>query len=342
MNPTARTLALVASIALLVSGCQETGAADLSVATPMDFVRTVAEPGVGDGSEWLSRPTRIRYDAGSGTLFALEWADAAVQEFTTSGDYVRTYGGVRGEGPGEIKNIRTFDLGAEFVAVFDGGASKVLLFDRQDASLIQEMILGRMIWDMTVVGDTAIAIVPGSDNAAFDLLDLEGNVLAQAGDGGFLNPGFCRCVIRDIADERVVIVQTERAEGRVLGLDGNLHTAFGFYELADVLARWSEDFRESVRQLGRMAAESGSGRIIGGKNFVGEVVSLGNGTFYAILVPEKTDEEPLELWVMDRDARVVERHAFGRTRVGGFADGFPTVYGVGFSDSSIHKFLVRR
>jgi hypothetical protein len=342
LSNTARFFVFVGCVALAAPGCGPTDATDLSVAVPMDFVRTVAAPQVDDVDPWLSQPSRIRYDGASGTLFTREWADVSVQEFSRSGEHIREYGGVRGEGPGEIDNMRTYDIGPDYVVIHDGGGAKILRFDRRDASLISEFSLGRMVYDMTVVGDTAIALIPGTDGSAFDLLDLDGNPLASAGDGGFLTSGICRCLIRDIGAGRVVIVRTTLAEGRVLSLDGHLREAFGFHELAHVLAQWSEDFREKLREMGTRIAEGAPGRVASGRYYVSEVVGLGDGTFYAILVPEKTHEEPLEIWVMDRKARVSGRYAYQRTRVGAHADGFPTVFGVGFDDGSIHEFHVRQ
>lgn len=315
---------------------------DLSSAAPLRFTRTVAEPGVGDDPVWISLPGRLLYDPDSRTLFTRQWRDAAVHEFDRDGGHVRTYGGREGEGPGEIKSLRSFAITRDLVAAHDAGSTKLLLFSRRDGTLMHELQLNRLVSDFTFVGDTAIALVPGSEYAAFDLLGLEGDLLGSLGDGGFLAVGSCHCVIRDLGEGRLVVVQTNLAEGRLLDLDGNLVGAFGFDRLATVLAEWSEDFRETLRLEGAAIAEGGSGRVSSGKNWIGEVVPLPDGEFYVTVVPERLRERPIELWRLDASARVVARFAFDRTLIGSKAAGFPTVYGVGITDGGIHEFVVAK
>lgn len=298
--------------------------------------RSVVAPSVVDDSQWIAHPARLRYDPATETLFALDRMYQAIVEFDESGRLVRRLGH-RGEGPGELRNVRSYALGKHHVVVLDSGNGKIVVF-RRDASGFDEFSFIRFASDLTMLGDSILAIVPGDDGHAFQLLTLTGEELGSHGDGTWLRRPCRFCFIRQLASEKLVIIEGEGPEGRILGLDGSVRGAFGFHSLHDVLATWREDFRATLRRAGVSVAGGGRGRVPSGKGFVIDVDIVEGGGFNVVAVPERLDEEPREVWRLDEKGVVTQRLQFDRVGVGADIAGYPQVFVLGVGDASVYEY----
>lgn len=328
-----RMLPIMAAILLL--GCTPEGALPRRA---LSHTRTIITPSLSDDADmWLSRPQQIKYDSVTGNLLVADLHDIRVNEFTTDGELIRQYG-KHGEGPGEIGNLRAFGFGPDHVTILDPGNGKISSFSRQTGKVRTEILLDRFIYDLTAIGDT-IVLLPGGKGAVFDLVDLNGNLIGSFGDGGFLPRYNCTyCYIRHIGADRIVVIQGTIWKGRLFGLDGTFRGIFSFNELREVIWQWEEQFNERLRRSGVRIAQDGHGRVSSGKGWIADVVPYSEGKFYVTATPERLNDEPWEVWLMDSDGRITDRFAFDRTWTGATAASFPRVFAVGQHDFAIYEF----
>lgn len=324
---------LLGGICVLVSSCRNTEPGSLDRAVTLERVRTVVRQDATAETSWLSRPSGLRYDAGSDRLFALDRDDQRVLEFTTSGAFVGAFGR-HGEGPGELQSVKASAVAGGSVVVLDQGNRKLAVFDRHTRELMTETpLMGRVPVNMATVGDTLVAVIPGPGGSLFELFSPDGRSRGAFGDGGFLG-GYPGYLIADIGDERIAVVRPELPEGRIYRLDGSPVEIFVFSELSHVLAEWREDFAEKVRRRMGALASPDAGRISAGKRYVTSLGAAGDGSFFVAVSPENLDVNPLEMWILDRRGRIRGRYAFDRTWVGRLtAASFPRIFAAGQGDT---------
>ncbi|WP_420634878.1 hypothetical protein [Candidatus Palauibacter sp.] len=322
--------AALASIGLAACG-DSAERADPSLDRPLEltWVRTVLQPDTLEATAWVGRLTQLLHDPRTGHLLALDRDDQRIVEFTIDGQFLGSFGR-RGGGPGELDNLFAFGASADHVTALDNGNGKLVIFGRVSHETATEIRLGRAVRDITTVGDTLIAVLPGPEGSLFELFHSDGRRLGSFGDGGFLG-GWCSgCSITYIGDGLLVVVKPAVPEGRIYRLDGTMLEAFAFTELAPVLTRWREDFLEKIRQASRMVAVGAEGRIAAGKLWVGKPSPLNGGSFLMSAHPENMDRNPSELWELDYRGRVTKRYIFAHTWLGS-----PTV-------SSAHIYTISR
>ena len=278
-------------------------------------MRTVVRQDASEATSWLGRVWDLRHDPVTDHLLARDIHDHRIVEFTTSGEFVG-YFGQFGEGPGEMRNLRVFEVWNDHVIALDQGNGKLVVFDRATRRLKTEVSLDRFARDITILGDTLAAVMPGPNGALYELFEPGGRNLGVVGDGGFVAAPCRTCSITSIGRELIAIMKPEVPEGRIYRLDGNLYDAFAFTELNHVLHEWREDFLEHIRRASGMAAAGGEGRIAAGKLWAGTATgALGGGSFFVNANPENMDVNPAEFWVLDCRGRVTKRYVFDRPRI---------------------------
>lgn len=331
----------VAGICFFLSSCSSAEPDTLVGADKLERVRTVVRQDATAETVWLSRPSALHYDEIADRLFALDRDNQRAVEFTTSGEFVGAFGG-RGEGPGEMRNVKAVAAIAATVVVLDQGNSKLLFFDRDTRELMTEVRLrGRVPVNMSTAGDTAVAVIPGPNGSLFELFSLEGLSLGAFGDGGFLGNGYPGHLVADIGYGRLVVVKPELPEGRIYRLDGSPLDIFVFSELGHVLAEWREAFAAKVRRRMGSLAAADAGRIAAGKLYVSSLGAAGDGSFFVAVTPEDLDINPPELWLLDRRGRVKRRYVFDRPWVGRLTASFPRIFAAGQEDEyGIHEYRI--
>lgn len=306
----------------------------------LERVRTVIRQDTTAATTWLHRPTELRYDPVSGHLFALEWADDRIAEFTIEGEFVR-YFGRGGEGPGEIGNVRGFAVATGHVTVLDSGNGKLVVFDRDTGDVRREIKLDRRLQGMAAVSDTVLAVMPGPNGTLIELFHIDGRSRGSFGDASYLETGNVGLSLSHIGGELLLVLKPAIPEGRLYRLDGSLHAEVTFEGLAHVLADWQE---ELARKMERARLVDAAGRrISGGKLWVDSPRPLGDGSFFLTATPEDLDENPWELWVLDHGGRLTGRYAFAETWVRGDAASFPRIYALGLGDEyGVHEYRIPR
>ncbi|WP_419165156.1 hypothetical protein [Candidatus Palauibacter sp.] len=329
MNSLRRTLPFLAAGLAACSGVEPDASASLDRPITLERVRTIVRQDTTAATAWLNRPNHLHYDSISGHLFALEWGDRRIVEFTTGGDSAGHFGGP-GEGPGEIRNLRDFGVGADHVTALDGGSGKLVVFDRSSRQMRVEIRLDRWLRDMAAIGDTLLAVLPGADASLFELFHTDGHTLGSFGDGAFLT-GICSCSITHIGDGRLVVLNPDIPEGQIHRLDGSLVEAFHFAELDHVLAEWQVAFGEKLRRASGLVGPAGQ-RVIGGKMWVKMAGVTDEGSFLVTATPEDLGVNPWELWRLDHQGRITDRYVFDEIWIQAFTAAFPTIYALGLGD----------
>ncbi len=289
-----------------------------------------------DATAWLGRIRNLRHDPVEDHLMGVDIDDQHIVEFTTAGEFVG-YFGRHGRGPGEIRNLGSFEITRRLVVALDRGNGKLLFFDRLSRQAVTEVPLNRGTRDMTVLGDTLVAVMPGPGGTLWELFDLDGQSLGAFGDAAFLGSSCLACSITSIGEELLVVLKPESPEGRVYRLDGTMFDAFGFGEVNHVLAAWREDFLETIRKASRRVATGGGGRIAAGRAWAGlPTGAFGDGLFFVRASPENLAVNADEFWVLDHRGRVRKRYVFDRPLIGASTASPPRIFALGLS----HEFGV--
>lgn len=325
-------LTVLGNVCLAASACGDQGSGSLYRAVTLERVRTVVRQDATPETSWLSRPSNLIHDSTEDRLLTLDRDRQRVLEFTTSGEFVREYGR-RGEGPGEMRNVKTAAAVAGRVVVLDQGNRKIVVFDRATAQLALEIPLRNQIpQSMAVIGDSLLAVVPGPDGALFELVSPEGDRRGQFGDGGFLAGGYPGHLVAHIGDERLVVVKPSLPEGRIYRLDGSPVDIFVFSELSHVLSEWRDQFTEKVRRRMGSLGTRDRGRIVAGRLYFTSIGPTGDGSFFLVAPPENLDVEPWEVWILDHRGQIRRRYAFDQPWIGRSTASFPRIYATGQGD----------
>ena len=333
MNGRATTLALLAAALAACSGPKADEGpprpASLDEPIVLERVRTIIRQDTTAATTWLNRPAQIQHDSVSANLFSLEWGDGRIVEFTRNGELVGFFGRP-GDGPGEIRNLGDFGVGAHHVTAMDRGAGKLVVFDRSSREMRVEIRLDRRLRGMAAIGDTLLAVMPGAEGSLFELFHIDGHSLGSFGDDGFL-VGNRMYTIRHVGSGTLVVLDGVTPAGQIHRLDGSLVEAFQFAELDHVLAEWQVEFGELLRRASGLTGPSGE-RIIGGKIWAEAAGVAGAGSFLVTTTPENLDVNPWELWMLDPLGRIANRYVFDRTWIRAYAASFPTIYALGMRD----------
>lgn len=295
-----------------------------------------------EATAWLGRLRDLRHDPASDHLLGVDIDDQRIVEFTTGGEFAGFFGRY-GEGPGELRSIRAFELAGHNLVVLDSGNGKLVIFDRSTREMVAEVPLNRRVLDLTMLDDTLVAVMPGPEGALYERICVDGQTSGAFGDGGYLASSCSRCSITNIGEGLLAIVKPELPEGRIYRFDGTLFDAFGFSELDHVLNQWRLDFQETVRRMSGMAAPGSGGRMPAGRYWAGvNTGALGDGFFFASAVPENMTINPAEAWVLDRHGRVRERYVFDRPLIGISTVSSPRVFGLGLShEFGVYEYRLR-
>ncbi|WP_420441214.1 hypothetical protein [Candidatus Palauibacter sp.] len=262
-------------------------------------------------------------------LLGVDIDDHLIVEFTTGGEFVG-YFGRYGEGPGEIRNLGSFEVTRRLVVALDRRNGKLVFFDRLTRQAVTEVPLNRSTRDMTMLGDTLVAVMPGPGGTLYELFDLEGRSLGAVGDAAFLGSSCLVCSLTSIGGELLVVMKPESPEGRIYRLDGTLYDAFSFGEVNHVLAEWREDFLETIRKVAGRVAAGVAGRMAAGRAWAG--LPTGNfhdDSFFVRASPENLAVNADEFWVLDHRGRVRKRYAFDRPLIGASTASYPRIFAVG-------------
>ena len=328
----ARTMAFLATGLTACSGGNVGLRPPASLEEPiiLERVRTVIRQDTTEGTTWLNLPGGLQYDSIRDHLFAMEYGDARIVQFSTDGEFLGYYGS-RGDGPGEIRSLGDFGFGADHVTLLDRGAGKLVVFDRASRVTRLEIRLDRSIGDMAAIDDTLLAVIPGPEGSVFEVFHTDGRSLGSFGDRDALNATARPFhTITDIGGGRLVLLDGDVPEGWILGLDGTVIAAFSFEELAQVLDEWRRDFLEVMGAPASLVR--GGTPVGGGKIWLSSLGPAGDGSFFAIATPEYLHVNRFELWVLDDRGRMVDRYVFDRPWIGADSASFPTIYALGHGD----------
>ena len=313
--------------------------APLDRPTELEWVRTIARPDTREETAWFGRFTQVHHEPATGRLFAPDIDNQHIVELSVDGKLRGQYGR-RGEGPGEIKNLFALGVAAGHVVALDIGNGKIVVFDRSTQQMAVEVGLDRAPRDITTIGDTLIAVMPGTMGALFELVRPDGRSEGSFGDGAYVAGTCSRCSITYVGNGLLAVLKPAFPEGRVYRLDGTLFEAFAFMEVDHVLSEWREEFLRTIRRVSGMVAAGSGGRVSAGKLWVSKPFSTGNGSFFVTATPENLDVNARELWQLDFRGRVTRRYVFDRPWMAYAAGPFPTVYSLGLRDQmGIHEYV---
>ena len=332
MNGVERTLVLLATALTACSGPDPGPPRPASLDEPITIerVRTIVRQDTTASTTWLTRVWHLAYDSIRGHLLARDGDDQRIVEFTTTGEFVGSYGR-RGEGPGETTNVIAFAVGADHVTSLDNGNGKLVVFDRSTREMKVEVRFDRFVKDVTAIGDTLLAVIPGEDGELFEVIHIEGRSLGSFGSDGYFPPRRRLGPIRHIGGDAVLVLKPDVPEGRIYRLDGTISADVTFAELEHVLAEWRAEFTAMLRRANLIGP--GGAPVMGGRDHVAPGGADGSGSFFLSAAPENLDVNPWELWQLDERGRITERYAFEDVLVRGFAVSFPTVYALGMGDA---------
>ncbi len=327
--------AVLASVGLAACGRPATADAS-SLAHPLEltWVRTLIQPDTSETTAWLGRPTKLQHDPVTGHLLALERDDQRIVEFTTEGRFLGSFGG-RGGGPGELRNLLAFEIGADHVTTLDVGNGKLVIFNRDTREMVTEIRLQHSPRDITTIADTLLAVLPGPEGALFEFFHTDGRRLGSVGDGGFVGSSSqcVACSVTYLGEGLLVVLKPTVPEGRIYRLDGTMLNAFAFTELGHVLTEWREAFLENIRRAGRIVAAGGGGRISAGKIWLGKPAPISGGSFLVEAVPENPNRNPTEMWELDKRGRVTKRYVFDRSWMRAPTVFYPKTYTINYDGS---------
>ena len=323
------TLPFLAAGLAACSGAEADASASLDRPITLERVRTIIRHDTTAATAWLSRISDLQFDPVRGHLLARDIDDQRIVEFTTDGEFAG-YFGRRGEGPGEISNLRDFAVGTDQVTVFDQGNGKLIFFDRATREMRDEIRFDRRLRDMAAISDTLLAVTPGPAGTLFELIHIDDRRLGSFGDGSYTETGDIGLSLDHVGDGLLFVLKPAIPEGRLYQLDGSVAAEVGFAELEHVLAEWRGDFTEMMERS--RLVDRGGRRISGGKFWVSPPGALREGSFFLTASPQSLDVNPWEFWVLDLGGRITGRYVFDRTSIRGFAASFPTVYALGLGD----------
>ncbi len=294
----------------------------------LERVRTIVRQDTTAETAWLGRIFEAQFDSIRRHFLALDRDDQRIVEFTTAGEFVGYYGR-RGEGPGETTNVSAFAAGTDHLTSLDVGNGKLMVFDRSTREMQLEIKLDRRVRDVTAIGDTLVAVIPGEGGSLFEVFRIDGRSLGSFGSDGYLPPGRRHGPIMH-AKDALLVLKPDIPEGRIYRLDGTLHAEITFAEVASVLAEWREEFARLLRRANLVGPDGAP--VMGGKNYVAPAGTAGNGSFLLSATPENLDVNPWELWQLDERGRVRQRYVFEDVWVRAFAASFPSIYALGIGE----------
>jgi tripartite motif-containing protein 71 len=89
----------------------------------------------GTGTQCLRQPSGVHFDSTSGDLFIVDWLNATLLEYTTSGTWVRTIA-TAGTLPAQLQAPFDVEVDATSIFVSDSKANQVKQYAKADGSLI--------------------------------------------------------------------------------------------------------------------------------------------------------------------------------------------------------------
>lgn len=326
---------------------------DVGAPDPLQAIGLVVVPDLRQDTEWLGRVGELVLDPITGHLFALQPGRADVIEFTSEGSLATRFGGTRGRGPGEVQRVVDFAFRSDAVALLDRGNARVLVYGRR-GRLQQEFPVPSSYRSVAFFQDR-LALLPGADSAAFDLLTIRGEAAGSVGIRSDLPLGCAgaQCGMSEIpclscqalaVGPHLAVVNRERAEVSIFGPDGAVVFRKDFLRDDPLVASWVRA-DEAVRA--RMEAEERARSPEGVRTQVIKSYFLGaSGTPAGLLllsvVPaaEELREAGFEAWLLDPSDGSYSRFRYPRTGVGFRVAGTPDdgLYALDPSDGGIYGF----
>lgn len=355
MDHAASRFCRVIPAALLLLGCQpqdQTEPPAGAVARTLRAVAMLAAPGATPESDWLNVVVDIRYDASSGTMFAMDRMAGTLAEVDTLGTLVHLYGGGLGEGPGEVRNWVDYSFSSSSVVFLDRGNRKVMVFPRLRSPL-EPFPVPATYRSIALAGDETILLAPGPDSHAVDVYSIAGDRVGGIGTFEEL-PVRCTpeedcertrrrcmgCVVRVVGDA-VVVMNTETNLLTVYGAEGEPARSL---DLPARIPRLREWIATDESHLARMqehadAHPTGATVAIVFKEYASNVHASPDGRLAFSMSPPipVLRAAGYQYWLLDIETLEIERASFADPSQARIATGWPTVFGVQRESYAIYR-----
>ena len=322
-----------------IAGCQaaDSPASTEIVAPRLENAITVAAPAADTGTAWLARPDLLQYDRLTGHLFALDFINKAIVEFTTSGELVKMYAGRVGSGPQEVRNPWEFTLTPDHLFLWDEGRATVLRYSRS-GEFEHEFPVDPQYKDISslVTGDL-VMIPSATPGFTADVIDPQGGVIGQVGELDFgLGDCVAACEVHGLAGGGFAVLFGIVPSLTVIGPNGDIVRTIEFGQVED-LEVWREEERALMGEHSHQAREQ---RAIGGKMWVWDMSIVGPTTALLNVLPAKVHERGRELWLVDLESGDVVRTGYDRSTVGNSAALGDALYTIDVTDAGVYRYAV--
>lgn len=312
----------------------------------------LAAPDTTPESEWLNVVVDIRYDASSGTMFAMDRMAGTLAEVDTLGTLVHLYGRGRGEGPHEVRDWVDYSFSSSSVVFLDRGNRKVMVFPRLGSSpdLFPVPTTYRSI---ALTADKTILLAPGSGTRAVDVYSIGGDRVG--GIGAFEElPVRCApeedcertrrmcmgCVVRVVGDA-VVVMNTETDLLTVYGAEGEPVRSLDLRARIPLLREWiAMDTPHLARIQERADARStGATVAVVHRNYFSNVHTSPDERLAFSMNPAipVLRAPGFQYWLLDIESLDIESATFSDPSHGMRATGWPTVFGVQRESYAIYR-----
>lgn len=281
----------------------------------------VFTPAPDDTLPWPGTITKMRYDARTGVIVAMDQLATLVASFTPDGRFLRQFGG-SGAGPGEFRAVTDFDVGADgLVAVLDNANGRVNLFDSNGT--FRSSFRVPLYRGMTFLANGRLAFFPSRHDAALDLYDLEGNreSIGLAADLPFtctdrLEPGpecesktpCAMCLLVALGPDRLALIDQFGVNVHLLDSTGRMLRTLHLASI-DPMRTWQE---QEYRRLEGFWREGK----IAHKSFVADALALSETHIALLILPHRPDHNGRPLWVLNLDTGEVQQFSWDAPSIG--------------------------
>ena len=303
-------------------------------------------------SSWLNVVLDLRYDAVSGTIFAMDRMAGTLAEMDTLGTLVHLYGGGRGEGPHEVRDWVDYSFSSSTVVLLDRGNTKVMVYPRLGLRVDPFPVL-RSYRSIAMTGEETILLVPGKGPNAVDVYSTTGDLVDGIGKSEDL-PVRCTaevdcdrtrrmcmgCVVRVVGDA-VAVMNTESDLLTVFGADDGSARTLDLRARIPLLREWiATDRPQLARMQERADARSGGATVSEVlKSYFSNVHTSPDERLALSINPAGPvlRVSGYQYWLVDIGTLEVESTMFSDPSQGMRATGWPTVFGVQRQSYAIYR-----
>jgi len=320
---------------------------DIPDPPPLRLLGPVIVPDTTTATAWLDQVRSIAYDHVTDHLLLRDPLNLAVHEVTPAGRLVRSYGGKKGSGPGELRFADRFSWSPSHVAIFAIANGKLVLFDRGNGRFAGEFRTEAHHRGVALLGEDRVVFVPGAPGHVFDLYSIDGALIASRGDAAALSslcadPGCSRhtlcphCEVVTLGDSLIVVAEMDRTRLVVFDTTGAERAVLDFERDSELVRGWRE---EDGANMARPEMR-GEYLVTESKRYFLELSALPGGWLGIAVAPSGPEWRRVghEYWRVHPLERRIERFRYGRGSIGYTASSGAVVFALNVDDEGIYRY----